>query len=81
VAGFYPGDVFRPKGYLSGETTDSATMNSPYFIFLIRVDHVLGLAVHLAAGILALMLLTGAAGAGNHAATATTTPPAVVAGR
>jgi hypothetical protein len=40
-------------------------MNNPYFIFLIRRDHVLGLTVHLAAGILALVLLTGVARAEN----------------
>jgi hypothetical protein len=42
-------------------------MNNPYFIFLIRRDHVLGLTVHLAAGILALVLLTGIARAENPA--------------
>jgi hypothetical protein len=36
-------------------------MNNTCFIFLIRRDHVLGLGAHLAAGILALVLLTGAA--------------------
>lgn len=34
-------------------------MNNTYFIFLIRRDHVLQLTAHLAAGILALVLLTG----------------------
>lgn len=42
-------------------------MNNTCFIFLIRGDHVLGLAAHLAAGILALALLTGAAPAKSRA--------------
>lgn len=41
-------------------------MNNTSLIFLIRRDSVLGLAAHLAAGILALVMLTGAAGTGNN---------------
>jgi hypothetical protein len=55
-------------------------MNNPYFIFLIRRDHVLGLTVHLAAGILALVLLTGIARAENPAASPRAAS-SVVAGR
>jgi hypothetical protein len=39
---------------------DSKAMNNSSCIFLIRCDHAVGLACHLAAGILALVLLTGA---------------------
>lgn len=43
-------------------------MNSPYLLFLNRRDPIVGLAAHLAAGILALVLLTGAARASAHTA-------------
>lgn len=58
--GFHPTDPLPSPGLCSGIQSDTA-MNNTCFIFLIRRDHVLGLAAHLAAGILALVLLTGAA--------------------
>ena len=64
--GFHPTAVFRRRSMLSGSQSDAA-MNNTCFIFLIRRDHVLGLTAHLAAGILALLLLTGAARSRTHA--------------
>ena len=55
-------------------------MNNANCIFLIRCDHVLGLAAHITAGILALALLTGAARVGSHA-TGQTAGPAVTVAR
>jgi hypothetical protein len=43
-------------------------MNNTCFIFLVRRDHVLALAAHLAVGILALVLVTVAARADTSAA-------------
>jgi hypothetical protein len=57
--------VCEGAGMVKGNT-DTAIMNSPYFILLIRRDHVLGLGAHLAAGIIALLLLTGAARTSSH---------------
>jgi hypothetical protein len=52
-------------------------MNNPDFISLIRSDHVIGLGAHLVAGILALVLLTGAARAENRPATTAPTVASV----
>ncbi len=56
-------------------------MNNASSIFLIRRDHVLGLAAHLAAGILALVLLTGAARAKNHTICQSATTSSVLVSR
>jgi hypothetical protein len=56
-------------------------MNSPYLLFLNRRDPIVGLAAHLAAGILALVLLTGAARAGSHAASPVAAAPSAIVQR
>ncbi len=56
-------------------------MNSPYLLFLNRRDPIVGLAAHLAAGILALVLLTGVARASTPATHADPTVPPAAAAR
>jgi hypothetical protein len=56
-------------------------MNNTSFIFLIRRDPVLGLAAHLAAGILALVLLTGAAPVKTRSVSAAGSSVTVIAQR
>lgn len=56
-------------------------MNNSGLLFLIRRDATRGLAAHLAAGILALVLLTGAARTSSRTVAHTATASSVVAHR
>lgn len=56
-------------------------MNNTCLLFLNRRDPILGLSAHLAAGILALVLLTGAARTKTHTVSHPATASSVVAHR
>src|SRR5262245_5782663 len=70
-----------PRRSFGSAAVCSGQMNNTCFIFLIRRDHVLELTAHLAAGILALVLLTGASSAGSRAAAQPAATTTAVAGR
>jgi hypothetical protein len=80
VAGFTP-ETFFGSGAILEADKPFRPVNNSHLIFLVRSNSVLGLGAHLAAGILALILLAGAARGENRTVSHVATASSVTVGR